>query len=128
VTTANRFQPVRSPQATLADVVGSGPAAIEYVRRIFSQMGRPGDMQERVALYGKTEFPDYILDELFEPDLDPDGIGQPQPMLACNGRTHRALTAENRYDYRLWADAPMSWREVQSLLGRLRGFKIKGRG
>lgn len=121
------FVSVRSSQATRADVVGSGPAAIEYVRRIFEQMGSSGDMQVRVSLYSETKFPDYILDELMEPELDPDGIGQPWTLAAYSGTTHRPLTAETRYADSLWADATMSWREVQALLGKLRGFQPKNR-
>ncbi|TIN18540.1 MAG: hypothetical protein E5Y31_25955 [Mesorhizobium sp.] len=116
---------LRPRSATLEDAVGFTSAGAEYVRRILAQMGKPGDTQVRIALYGDDDHPDYIIDEFFHDEDDPDSEGQPQAMFACNGRTHRLYIADHRYEYELWADTGMGVLAVRKLIGIIRGYDPK---
>lgn len=107
--------------ATLATVVDGLAEPEEYVRRIFSQMGkRREDIQVRVSIASDTEAPDYIFDECMGEPADPDDRGHPVPMAAFSGRTHRPLSCAKTDRPLNWSTSAMSWQQVQDLLGRLR--------
>jgi hypothetical protein len=112
--------------ATIATVVDGLAEPEEYVRRVFASMGKRSRlMQVRIGVRSDPEAPDYMLDECTgEPadPTDPNDQGQPVPMEAYNGRTHRELAFAKADDRDNWSNERMTWAQVQALLGRLRGL------
>ncbi|MFC3323336.1 hypothetical protein [Mesorhizobium cantuariense] len=77
--------------------------------------------QVRIGVRSGVERPDYILDEFFKVDDDP-GEGQPVPMEAYSGKTHRPVSYEKWDDRGNWSTVGTTIAEVQKLLGDIRGW------
>ncbi|RWC25956.1 MAG: hypothetical protein EOS70_32635 [Mesorhizobium sp.] len=93
----------------------------EYVRRIFEQM-RTGKLdQVRIGVRSGVERPDYILNEFFADDGEL-GPGQPVPMEAYSGKTHRPVSYARWENADNWSIVGMTTAEVQRLLGEIRGW------
>lgn len=116
--------PQMPSDATIATLVDRLSNPEEYVRRIFATMRECRYDQVRIGIYSNPAHPDYIFDEFFKDDDDPLP-GQAVPMDAYNGRTHRQ-TSFNKFDnWKQWSRAGMSQKEIQQLLGNIRGFTVK---
>ncbi|MET3591828.1 hypothetical protein ABID26_001212 [Mesorhizobium shonense] len=107
--------------ATVATVLSGLVDAEEYVRRIFERMRNGKFDQVRIGVRSCIERPDYILDEFFKDHEDPDP-GQPVPMEAYSGKTHRPVSYARWKDSDNWSRAGMTTAEVQKLLGHIRGW------
>ncbi len=112
----------RLPQnATLDTVVDGLAEPEEYVRQVFAHMGRRRDnRQVRIGVQSDVGAPNYMIDEFMGDPEDPDALGQPVPMEAYNGRTHRELSFSKADDALSWSTVGMTWAEVQQLMGRIR--------
>ena len=119
--------PLTLPQdATLATALSGLVGSEEYVRRIFERM-RAGKLgQVRIGVRSGVDRPDYILDELFK-DADDPGQGQPVPMEAYSGKTHRPVSYARWEDSDNWSHVGMTTAEVQKLLGFIRGWSPKAK-
>ncbi|MGO8074032.1 hypothetical protein AB9F41_16120 [Rhizobium leguminosarum] len=109
--------------ATIEMILESVPNSEEYVRQVLSNMtGMNKQCAVRIRIGGSRGSPDYIIDELFFDDDDPEHTGQPVPMKAFNGRTHKEIVDFEFYERDHWAYNGLSFREVQAILGRLLGI------
>lgn len=115
--------PALSPRdATLATLAPGLADPLPFVRRIFGAMEKYH--QVRVGICSDPSRPDYMIDEFMgEPDdpADPDDHGQPVPMMAFSGRTHRAVSYGRWENTDNWSSVGMTWYEVQDLLADLQG-------
>lgn len=110
--------------ATIATVVEGLSEPEEYVRGVFSNMGKRSDGRRvRISVKSNTGAPDYIVDEQVEAPLDPDDateLGRSMPIDAFKGSTHKQLTFGKFDDATNWSTEAMTWKQVQELLGTVR--------
>jgi hypothetical protein len=81
-------------------------------------------MGMRVALDSNPAAPDYCIEMYFEERTvagEWEVVGS-QFLAAFFGRNHREVTLTEEEHARPWSNASMSWENVQTLLGELRGI------
>lgn len=111
-----------APDATLAKMASGLADPLPFIRRIFGMMEKYH--QVRVGIGSDPTRPDYIIDEFMgEPadPLHPNDHGEPVPMMAFSGRTHRTVSYERWDNADDWSSAGMTWHDVQDLLADLQG-------
>jgi hypothetical protein len=121
--------PALSPRdATLATLAPGLADQLPFIRRIFGTMEKCH--QVRIGITTNPSSPDYIIDEFMgDPvdPLDPNDHGQPVPMMAFNGRAHRAVSYERWRKTDNWSNTGMTWHNVQDLLADLQGMPRRER-
>lgn len=104
--------------AVLSDAVPLFKQPEEDVRRILEALGklREGtrDVVVRIGVTATGKPPNYRIDLA------------DTPLGAFDGATHRAFTGAKRIETEAWSTASMTYLEVRTMLGRLRGFVKKG--
>ena len=97
--------------------------AKEYVRSLFGNMGGCfKDCQVRLALDSSPRFPDYQVEMLFYDDEGGEEIVHAQSLAVFSGRTHKGQLVDHINIARPWSSDAMTYLEVQTLLGELRGL------
>jgi hypothetical protein len=86
------------------------------------------DCQVRIKTNSSPTYPDYLVEEFFYDDEDPEHPGQPVIMGLYCGRRHKAYPSSiehDSYDDREWSRGAMNYLEVQSLIGAITGWQPK---
>lgn len=105
--------------STLATISDRLRRPEEFVRSTFGNMaGYYRDCQVRLDLCSNPSAPDYLIEMLI--DDEDDRI--PQSIAVFSGRSHKGQLYQDDQRPRLWSSGAMTWKEVQTLLGRLRGI------
>ncbi len=108
---------------TFRSISGELKDATEFVRSAFHNMtGCNQDCQVRIALDSNMRFPDYRLEMLFEDEEDGETIIHAQPIAVFSGRNHKGTLSDAGNLSRPWSSAVMSYKQVQRMLGELRGI------
>lgn len=95
----------------------------EYVRSLLGNMGGCyKDCQVRLALDSSPRFPDYKVEMLFYDDEDDEEIVHAQSLAVFSGRTHKGQLVDHINIARPWSSDAMTYLEVQTLLGEIRGL------
>lgn len=95
----------------------------EYVRALFGNMtGYDKECQVRLALDSSPRFPDYQVEMLFYDDENGEEIVHAQSSAVFSGRTHKGELVDHANTFRPWSSQVMSYLEVRTLLGELRGL------
>lgn len=117
---------VRLPvDATLRSIVGDLNDPKEFVRALFANMrGGQSDMGMRIALDSNPSRPDYCIEIYFE---ERNSAGEWEVVGSSivaefSGRSHRELPYREDIPSRVWSHEAMTWADVQTLLGELRGI------
>ncbi|TLU73928.1 hypothetical protein [Lichenicoccus roseus] len=104
--------------AVLSDAVPLLRQPEEDVRRILEMLGklREGsrDVVVRIGVAETGKPPNYRIDL------------EDTPLAAFDGATHRAFPGMKRIETEAWSTASMTYLEVRTMLGKLRGFVKKG--
>ncbi|WP_376702526.1 hypothetical protein RQ479_21280 [Mesorhizobium sp. ISC25] len=83
------------------------------------------DIQIRVGVCGNPKFPNYVLEQLFFDNDEPEHPGCPVTMAIYNGRTQKEFDYNQLGEYsESWSSAAMTFVEVQALIGELRAPRI----
>lgn len=124
-----------SGDETIRDIIGSLAKPENYVRGVLSNMAefRRRDIEPivRIGTTGQGIYPHYCLEPADRHDADPNdqlkALDQYcETLTAFNGRNHKPMEwsfMEIRGEH--WSNGFMSFDEVQSLLGELRGYRGK---
>ncbi|MGR9415880.1 hypothetical protein [Rhizobium leguminosarum] len=80
------------------------------------------ECQVRIALDSSPRFPDYLVEMLFYDDDNGEEVVYAQSLAVFSGRTHKGDLVDDRNISRLWSSQAMTYLEVQTLLGELRGL------
>ncbi|MBX5175329.1 hypothetical protein HJB77_03335 [Rhizobium lentis] len=117
------MKPLLSSDSTIRSVKTELKDAMEYVRSAFGNMaGYHKDCQIRLALDSSPRFPDYLVEMLFYDDEDGQEIVRAQTMAVFSGRTHKGELLDDKNISRPWSSQAMSYLEVRTLVGELRGI------
>lgn len=110
------------PDATLATCVHGLKKPEEFVRKVFGNMaGYYRDCQVRLAADSNARAPDYVIEwRVFDEGTGTEVVHE-QSVAVFSGRSHAGEVATGENLMRPWCLEAMTWREVQSLLGKLRG-------
>lgn len=118
--------------ATLRTLAGTLVRSVDFVRSVLENMtGYYQDCQVRAACNSDPRRPDYLLEMLFFDQEDGAEVVHRQSVTVFQGKTQKGACSMDDRAERVWSDSAMSFREVQQLLGDLRGvdpkkFKIPG--
>jgi len=108
---------------TLRTIVETLPDAQEFVRRVLGNMtGCSGDCQVRFAVDRKTRRPDYLVEMLIFDEVTGLEIIHIQSLAVVSGRTHEGDLVDATNIRRAWSTEAMTFKQVQLLLGELRGY------
>jgi hypothetical protein len=113
---ATRERPLRT-------ILRSLPNAEEFVRSVLANMtGYRGDCQVRISTDGRGKYPDYIVEMLIFDEETGLEIIHVQSIAVFAGKTHKGELVDSTNLHRAWSWDALTFKEVQMLLGELRGI------
>jgi hypothetical protein len=122
------------PDARIADILPTLKDPVEYVRGVvgsfFSYTFDKGKAIIRIGVSGKGTFPNYCIEQHRDPISTTLEVGEATVEFTTTfehrhcyrGRNHKEIL-DDSFIGEKWSSASMSFAEVQTLLGKLRGKK-----